>query len=62
MQGKTNIRNQGISVTDLYNNLETFTFIQTTKIYNNDSKELQKWEEMIRRLLKRERRGVKVVN
>ena len=47
---KDNIRNQGISVTDLYNNLETFTFIHTNKMDSNDSKTLKKWEEMFDRI------------
>ncbi len=59
---KDNIRNQGVSVTDLYNNLESFTFIHTTKLYNKDSKELQKWEDMFRRILTKERYGVKRIN
>lgn len=48
---KDNIRNQGISVTDLYNNLWTFTFIHTKKIYEQDNDEMQKWDEMTVRLL-----------
>lgn len=48
---KDNIRNQGISVTDLYNNLWTFTFIHTKKIYEQDNDEMQKWDEMMARLL-----------
>ena len=48
---KDNIRNQGISVTDLYNNLWTFTFIHTKKIYEQDNDEMQKWDEMLARLL-----------
>lgn len=57
---KDNIRNQGISVTDLYNNLWTFTFIHTKKIYSQDNDEIQKWKEMMTRLIIRENRGVKV--
>ena len=33
---KDNIRNQGISVTDLYNNLWTFEFIHTQNVYTGD--------------------------
>lgn len=57
---KDNIRNQGISVTDLYNNLWTFDFIHTKKIYANDESEIKKWDEMMRRLMTKEHRGVKV--
>lgn len=57
---KDNIRNQGISVTDLYNNLWTFDFIHTKKIYANDNNEIQKWNEMMTRLLSKETRGVKL--
>jgi hypothetical protein len=57
---KDNIRNQGISVTDLYSNLRTFDFIHTKKIYANDNNEIQKWNEMMTRLLTRGTRGVKV--
>ena len=47
---KDNIRNQGISVTDLYNNLESFTFIHTEKLYKQDAKEVQKWDDMFKRV------------
>lgn len=59
---KDNIRNQGISVTDLYNNLWAFDFIHTKKIYLNDNNEIQKWDEMMTRLLTKETHGVKVRN
>ena len=48
---KDNIRNQGISVSDLYNNLETFEFIHTSKIYNKEKEEYKKWNNMWRRLI-----------
>ena len=57
---KDNIRNQGISVTDLYNNLWTFTFIHTKKIYSQNSDEIQKWNEMMTRLMTKGNRGVNV--
>ena len=57
---KDNIRNQGISVTDLYNNLWTFDFIHTKKIYAGDGSEINKWKEMMKRLMTKEHRGVKV--
>lgn len=47
---KDNIRNQGISVSELYN-LETFEFIHTSKIYQNEEAEFQKWNNMWRRLV-----------
>lgn len=59
---KDNIRNQGISVTDLYNNLETFTFIHTEKLYKQDAKEAQKWDDTFKRILTKEKRGVKRIN
>ena len=40
---KDNIRNQGISVTDLYNNLLSFDFIHTKDVYNQDDTEQRKW-------------------
>ena len=57
---KDNIRNQGISVTDLYNNLWTFTFIHTKKIYAQNNDEIQKWNEMMTRLMTKGNRGVNV--
>lgn len=57
---KDNIRNQGISVTDLYNNLWTFDFIHTKKIYEKNESEISKWYEMMRRLMTKEHRVVKV--
>ena len=47
---KDNIRNQDISVSELYN-LEVFEFIHTSKIYNKEMEEIQKWNNMWRRLL-----------
>lgn len=56
---KDNIRNQGISVTDLYNNLESLDFIHTEKMYSNDSKEQQKWDDMLKRISIKDIRSVK---
>ncbi len=53
---KDNIRNQGISVTDLYSNLWTFEFIHTTKLYAQDVEENKKWDEMMQRLFTKDRR------
>ena len=47
---KDNIRNQGISVTDLYNNLFSLTFIHSSKIYNGDNEEKEKWKDFLFRL------------
>ena len=47
---KNNMRNQGISVSDLYNNLEGFTFIHTQKLYTGDEEESFKFEELELRL------------
>ena len=55
---KDNIRNQGISVTDLYSNLWTFDVIHTSKLYAHDEKENNKWNEMIARLLLKDRHGI----
>lgn len=55
---KDNIRNQGISVTDLYNNLWTFEFIHTQNVYTGDEKEQRKWSELIERLLTKDRHGI----
>mgnify|MGYP002624463654 FL=1 len=55
---KDNIRNQGISVSDLYSNLWTFTFIHSSKIYKGDGNELQKWNELHQRVLARDRHGI----
>ena len=55
---KDNIRNQGISVSDLYNNLWTFDFIHTKKFYEKDESEVKKWNEMMNRLLAKDRHGI----
>lgn len=55
---KDNIRNQGISVTDLYSNLWTFDVIHTSKLYAHDEKENNKWNEMISRILSENRHGI----
>ena len=47
---KDNIRNQGIDVTGLYNNLYSFTFFHTKKLYDNDQKEISKWSEFLTRI------------
>lgn len=56
---KDNIRNQGISVTDLYNNLESFTFFHTEKLYKQDAKESLKWDDMFTRISTKDVHGVK---
>ena len=55
---KDNIRNQGISVSDLYSNLWTFDFIHTKNFYEKDESEVQKWDEMMKRLLTKDRQGI----
>ena len=55
---KDNMRNQGISVSDLYSNLWTFDFIHTSKVYAGDVEENRKWNEMMQRLLAKDRHGV----
>jgi len=54
---KDNIRNQGISVTDLYNNLITFTFIHTKRVYEGDVEESKNWTMLLQRLLTTDRNG-----
>lgn len=48
---KDNIRNQGISVTDLYNNLFTFDFIRTKNFYEGNMDDVKKMGNLIERLL-----------
>lgn len=55
---KDNIRNQGISVSDLYSNLWTFEFIHTKKMYENNKEEMEKWNELLQRLLAKDRHGI----
>lgn len=55
---KDNIRNQGISVSDLYSNLWTFDFLHASKLYQEDKDEVKKWEEMLARLLSKDRHGI----
>lgn len=47
---KDNIRSQGISVTDLYNNLSSFVFIHTSKVYKGDKEETKKWDDFQSRI------------
>lgn len=55
---KDNMRNQGISVTDLYNNLWTFSFIHTRSLYNGNKQDNEQWNEMMNRLLAKDRHGI----
>ena len=55
---KDNIRNQGISVTDLYSNLCTFDFIHTSKVYENNAEENKKWTKLLERLLSKDKHGI----
>lgn len=55
---KDNIRNQGISVSDLYSNLWTFDIIKTSKLYDNNAEEGKKWSEFLERLLTNDRHGI----
>lgn len=47
---KDNIRNQGIDVTGLYNNLYSFTFLHTKKMYENDAEEQRMWSLFLLRI------------
>lgn len=55
---KDNIRNQGISVSDLYSNLWTFAIIKTSILYENNAEENKKWTELLERLLSKDRHGI----
>lgn len=55
---KDNMRNQGISVTDLYSNLLIFDVIHTSKLYDKNYEENKKWSDMINRLLTTDRQGI----
>jgi len=55
---KDNIRNQGISVSDLYSNLWTFDIIKTSKLYDNNAEDGKKWSEFLERLLTKDRHGI----
>ena len=55
---KDNIRNQGISVSDLYSNLWTFDIIKTSKLYDNNAEEGKKCSEFLERLLTKDRHGI----
>lgn len=55
---KDNIRNQGISVTDLYSNLWTFDFIHTKNYYAGEKNEVDKFNGMMDRLLTKDRQGI----
>lgn len=57
---KDNIRNQGISVSDLYSNLWTLDFIHTQKWNECDQEEIDKWDSLIKRILTPRVRGVKI--
>lgn len=59
---KDNMRNQGISVSDLYSNLWTFEFIHTQKLYEQDDEEIKKWNSFIMRILTPLSKGVKIKN
>lgn len=50
---KDNMRNQGISVSDLYNNLDEFTFIHTKKLYDRDEEERNHLQDLELRLKRR---------
>ena len=55
---KDNIRNQGISVTDLYSNLWTFDFIHTKNYYAGEKNDVDKFNGMMDRLLTKDRQGI----
>ena len=55
---KDNIRNQGISVSDLYSNLRTFDFIHTKNVYAGGKEDVEKWDGMMQRLMAQDRHGI----
>ena len=55
---KDNIRNQGVDVTGLYNNLYGFTFLHTKNLYNDDQKEKTEWNKLIKRIMTKTNKGV----
>ena len=55
---KDNIRNQGISVSDLYSNLRTFDFIHTKNVYAGRKEDVVKWEGMMQRIMAQDRHGL----
>ena len=55
---KDNIRNQGISVSDLYSNLWTFDFIHTKNYYAGEKNDVDKFNGMMDRLLTKDRQGI----
>jgi hypothetical protein len=55
---KDNIRNQGISVSDLYSNLWTFDFIHTKNVYDGKKEDVEKWEGMMNRIMEKDRHGI----
>ena len=55
---KDNIRNQGISVSDLYSNLRTFDFIHTKNVYAEKKEDVDKWEGMMQRIMAQDRHGL----
>ena len=55
---KDNIRNQGISVSDLFSNLRTFDFIHTKNVYAGGKEDVEKWEGMMQRIMAQDRHGL----
>lgn len=55
---KNNITRQGISVTGFHNNLFSISFIHSSKIYNGDNEELEKWKNLMFRLKTDQRREI----
>lgn len=49
---KDNIRNQGINVTDMYCNLESFDFILTDYVYDDKSEQANNWKKLLERINK----------
>ena len=47
---KDNMRNQGISLTDMYCNLELFDFILSSQIRVPNTESSQKWQKLLERI------------
>lgn len=59
---RDNLFNQGISVSNLFDKPNSFEFIHTKILKNQDKEEIQKWENMLERISRRNKRGVRRIN
>lgn len=59
---RDNIYNQGITVSSLFDKPNSFEFIHTQKLNDQNKEELQKWVNMLERISKRNSRGIRRIN